>query len=355
VSQHLASRASVTRRDILQGAAALGAATGIGVSAQPGPARVQDAARTLVIASPATPQGLDIEFDVSLGSIDALGALYDYMLAYEKIPDPKAPGVMREDIGMHGDRPNGLALRGRLAEKWEFSPDGLKAAFVLRQGVISNWGNTFSAADVKWTWDRKFNLKGQGIFQTAVLGLKTPDQIKVEADHVISFSLEKPNPLLLKQQCNLANPIYDSTKLKQAGGADDPWGVQFLKNDSAGFGPYRLSQIVRGQQAVFQAREDYWDEKPFMRTAPGIVVANPLREPGAQLRTGLEGMQVDALIFQAAPEPLDEHVVHPAPAPVHRDANACLLQNAGEPRRGELAALVGVENLRLAEARQCLL
>jgi len=83
---------------------------------------------------------------------------------------------------------------------------------------------------------------------------------------VISFSLEKPNPLLLKQQCNLANPIYDSTKLKQAGGHDDRWGVQFLKNDSAGFGPYKLTQIVRGQQAVFQAREDYWDEKPFMRT-----------------------------------------------------------------------------------------
>ena len=151
----------ITRRDILQGAAALGAATGIGVSVQPSPARAQDAARTLVIASPATPQGLDIEFDVSLGSIDALGALYDYMLAYEKIPDPKAPGVMRENIGVHGDRPNGLALRGRLAEKWEISPDGLKATFVLRQGVTSNWGNMFSAADVKWTWDRKFNLRAR--------------------------------------------------------------------------------------------------------------------------------------------------------------------------------------------------
>jgi len=36
------------------------------------------------------------------------------------------------------------------------------------------------------------------------------------------------------------------------GGKDDPWAVQFLKNDSAGFGPYRLKQLVRGQQAVFE-------------------------------------------------------------------------------------------------------
>jgi peptide/nickel transport system substrate-binding protein len=292
MSQRQTGRPHPSRRDLLQGASALGAAAGIGVASRPGPARAQDAARTLVIASPATPQGLDIEFDVSLGSIDALGALYDYMLAYEKMPDPKAPGVMREDIGVHGDRPNGLALRGRLAEKWDISPNGLKATFVLRQGVKSNWGNTFSANDVKWTWDRKFNLKGQGIFQTAVLGLKTPDQIKVEADHVVSFSLEKPNPLLLKQQCNLANPIYDSTKLKQAGGADDPWGVQFLKNDSAGFGPYKLSQIVRGQQAVFQAREDYWDEKPFMRT----VVMREVPSSASRLSL-LQGGAVDIAQF----------------------------------------------------------
>jgi peptide/nickel transport system substrate-binding protein len=229
-------------------------------------AAAQDPAKTLVIASPATPQGLDIEFDVSLGSIDSLGALYEYMLAYEKIPDPQAPGVLREDTSVHPESPTGLALRGRLAEEWEISPDGLKATFKLREGVKSNWGNTFSAEDVKWTWDRKFHLKGQGIFQTSVLGLKTPDQIRIEGPMAVSFNLEKPSPILLKQQCNLANPIYDQKKCREVGGTDDPWAVKFLQNDSAGFGPYKLQQIVRGQQAVFVAHEDYWGEKPYFTT-----------------------------------------------------------------------------------------
>jgi peptide/nickel transport system substrate-binding protein len=228
-------------------------------------ASAQGASDTLVIAAPATPQGLDIEFDVSLGSIDTLGAIYEYMLAYEKMPDPNAPDVMREDTGVHPDKPNGLALKGKLAESWELAPDGRKATFKLREGVKSNWGNPFTAKDVKWTWDRKFNLKGQGLFQTAVLGLHTPDQIKIEGDHAISFNLDKPNPLLLKQQCNLANPIYDATKCAEVGGKDDPWAVQFLKNDSAGFGPYRLKQLMRGQQAVFEARDDYWGDKPAMK------------------------------------------------------------------------------------------
>lgn len=254
-----------TRRQFLKTTAAVGGAAVLSSTGRFGEALAQDANSTLVIAAPATPQGLDIEFDVSLGSIDSLGALYEYMLGYEKMEDPNAPGVLREDTGVHTDKPNNLALRGRLAESWEVAPDGRKATFKLREGVVSNWGNKFSSKDVKWTWDRKFNLKGQGLFQTAVLGLTSPDQIKVEGDYAISFNLDQPNPLLLKQQCNLANPIYDATKCAEVGGTDDPWAVNFLKNDSAGFGPYRIAQLVRGQQAVFEARDDYWDEKPFMK------------------------------------------------------------------------------------------
>jgi peptide/nickel transport system substrate-binding protein len=254
------------RRQFLGNTAAIGAAGVLPASISlSDAASAQGASDTLVIAAPATPQGLDIEFDVSLGSIDTLGAIYEYMLGYEKMADPNAPGVLREDTGVHPDKPNGLALKGKLAESWELAPDGRKATFKLREGVKSNWGNPFTAKDVKWTWDRKFNLKGQGLFQTAVLGLHTPDQIKIEGDHAISFNLDKPNPILLKQQCNLANPIYDGAKCAEVGGKDDPWAVQFLKNDSAGFGPYRLKQLVRGQQAVFEARDDYWGDKPAMK------------------------------------------------------------------------------------------
>jgi peptide/nickel transport system substrate-binding protein len=254
------------RRQFLRVAAAVGTAAAAPKILDIGEAQAQGQANTLVIAAPATPQGLDIEFDVSLGSIDSLGALYEYMLAYEKIPDPQNPNVLREDTAVHSDKKSGLALRGRLATDWEISDDGRKATFKLREGVKSNWGNSFSAEDVKWTWDRKFNLKGQGIFQTSVLGLKHPDQVKIEGPMAVSFNLEKPSPILLKQQCNLANPIYDSRKIKEAGGSDDPWGVKFLQNESAGFGPYRLRQLTRGQQAVFEARDDYWDDKPFMKT-----------------------------------------------------------------------------------------
>jgi len=66
--------------------------------------------------------------------------------------------------------------------------------------------------------------------------------------------------------------------------------------------------------------------------APGIIVANPPGQTGAQLGAGLKCVQIDALILQAAPETLDEYVVHPSPTAIHRDACAGFLQHSGEAR-----------------------
>ena len=109
--------APIGRRAVLKGATALAGSAALGRVGLPETASAQDAS-TLVIACPATPQGLDIEFDVSLGSIDTLGCIYDYLVAYEKIPDPNAPEVLREDTSVRTDKPYNIALVPKLAESW---------------------------------------------------------------------------------------------------------------------------------------------------------------------------------------------------------------------------------------------
>jgi peptide/nickel transport system substrate-binding protein len=109
-------------------------------------------------------------------------------------------------------------------------------------------------------------LTGLGPFQAGVLNITQEDQIQVEGRYVVSFHVPKPNPLLLKQMVNLSNPVYDSVKCKQVVTKDDPWAHKFLENNSAGFGPYVVSKLVRGQQAVFKARSDYYRGKPYMDT-----------------------------------------------------------------------------------------
>ncbi len=264
-------KSTIRRRRFLQGAAAASAATGLR------PSEAAEASKTLVIASPATPQSLDQAYDVSLGTVDAYGALYDRLIQFKKIEDPHAPGVLREDTDVHPDQPYGLALEGVLAEKWELSPDGTHATFTLRQGVKSSWGNMLTAEDVKYSYLRKLHAPS-GPFFSNLMGLRDADQIKVEAPNVVSFTLPKPTPLALKIHTNMSLSILDSTKMKQVSSNDDPWAASFLKNESAGFGPYRLKQIVRGQQAVFEGRADYFGGKPFMETVimrEGPVLIEP--------------------------------------------------------------------------------
>ena len=123
------------------------------------------AGSTLVIAAPATPQSLDCNFDVSLGTFEAIAALYDGLLGFEKIPDAEScRRRRREDIAFHADKAGGVNMVGKLAESWELDPSGKRAVFKLRQGVKSNWGNELTAEDVKWTWDRKFELRRLGVF-----------------------------------------------------------------------------------------------------------------------------------------------------------------------------------------------
>src|SRR5215475_3113683 len=251
------------RRDVLKGGASLAAAAGL-----PGGLirSAAAAATTLVIAAPATPQSLDCNFDVSLGTFEAIAALYDNLLEFKKIPDPKQPGAFREDTADHPDLPGGLALQGKLAESFELDPAGKFIRFQLRQGIKSNWGNELTADAVKWTWDRKFGLGAIGAFYLSTLGLEKKEGVKVEDKYTVSINLENPNPLLAKLQPNLYAPIYDSTKCKRESNADDPWARKFLENNSAGFGLYRLDQLQRGQQAVFKARDDYYRGKPTMDT-----------------------------------------------------------------------------------------
>lgn len=255
----------IDRRRFLQATTALaGAAVMPRILAIP--QAYAQAGSTIVIAAPATPQSLDCNFDVSLGTFDSIGALYDGLLGFEKIPDEGVPTALREDISYHPDKPGGVNMKGKLAESWELDPSGTRAVFKLREGVLSNWGNELTAEDVKWTWDRAFALGALGAFYTDVSGLKRPEDVRVEDKYVVSFNTDNPNPLLLKIQTNLYTPVYDSTKCKEVGGSDDPWARRFIENDSAGFGPYRLQQLTRGQQAVFQARDDYWGGKPAIET-----------------------------------------------------------------------------------------
>src|SRR5262245_11571567 len=83
-----------------------------------------------------------------------------------------------------------------------------------------------------------------------------------------------------------------------------------------------------------------------------VVECEPGGDAGMRLSAVGIAFEVNVLVLEGAPQALDEHVVHPAAAAVHRDANTRCRQRGGEGGADELAALVSVEDLRSAEARE---
>ena len=83
-----------------------------------------------------------------------------------------------------------------------------------------------------------------------------------------------------------------------------------------------------------------------------IVEAEPIADAGLGLGDCRISVEVDFLVFEAAPQPFDKDVVHAAALAVHADHDLMGLQNAGEVLAGELAALVGVEDLGPTVSRE---
>ncbi len=55
-------------------------------------------------------------------------------------------------------------------------------------------------------------------------------------------------------------------------------------------------------------------------------------------------MEIDLLIFETLPQPLDKDIVPPPSGSIHADLNSMSPQKPGEFLAGELAALIRVEN-----------
>ncbi len=62
------------------------------------------------------------------------------------------------------------------------------------------------------------------------------------------------------------------------------------------------------------------------------------------------GPEIDLLVLDGAPQPLDEDVVPPAALAVHADPDVVVLEQSSEVGAGKLAALIGVEDHRGAIA-----
>ena len=207
-------------------AIALGAAAAIG-----GGARAASAAAQLVY-------GVHISLAPTwLDPAETLGIITPYMLLYalhdvmvKPMPgQPQAPG---------------------LAQSWSVAEDGLSYDFMLRKDARFHNGETVTADDVKFSFER-YRGAAHALLKERVAGVETLDPLHVR------FRLKEPWPdfITFYAEASGAGWIVPKKYVEKVG--DDGF-----KKAPIGAGPYKFVSFTPGVELALEAFDQYWRKTP---------------------------------------------------------------------------------------------
>jgi peptide/nickel transport system substrate-binding protein len=236
--------------------------------------------------------------------------------------DPNIPGSTRESFAVSLSTYDRLVCFGRkqlngkwvfdldkitgeLAESYDVSPDGLKLTFHLRKDAKFQDGTPVTAEDVKWSLDRVVTAPVLGKAQLLTGSMTSADQFKVIDPLTFEVTLPKPDKLALPNLATVYPIIINSKLAKEHATADDPWATAWLKEHTAGSGPYVIETFKPGEQ-VIMSRNEAWNrgsaDKPasfkriIIQSVPEPATRANLVERGdADLAIDLQASDVQSL------------------------------------------------------------
>lgn len=148
--------------------------------------------------------------------------------------------------------PDGADLP-RLAESWE-RRDDLTWRFHLRHGVKFQDGSPFTAADVKFSFDRMNQTPFSALQQ--LWPQTTLREVRVIDDDTVELVTDKPSVTMLYwlEEAFIAPKAYYS--------AHD---AAYLNTHPLGSGPYKLKEWIPGDHVTLTANADYFNGAPALK------------------------------------------------------------------------------------------
>jgi peptide/nickel transport system substrate-binding protein len=147
-----------------------------------------------------------------------------------------------------------LDLSPVLAESWEVSDDQTVYTFHLRPGVTFHDGAALTAEAVKLSFERLTTI-----------------HVEVVDDLTVRMTIRPGGPPFL-QAISMINIISPSAINDHI--VDDDFAQDYLALNTAGTGPYKIAQFIRGDRVLLEKFDDYWlgwDHPHFSRAVMLIV------------------------------------------------------------------------------------
>jgi len=219
----------VTRRDLLKGAAALGAAGALS-QALPGSAQAQTTQKKeLVVAQGGDISKFDPHYSTSSNDIRWSFNIFDNLTS--RHPDGKLyPG---------------------LATEWKLQ-DQTQWIFKLRQGVKFHNGDPFTSADAKYSLERTYDPNVKTMVATV---FTTIDRIEAPDPTTLVIHTKKPDPLLPARLAFYGGQIVPKKYVEASG--NDTFNAK-----PVGTGPVRFVSWVKDDKLTVEANPDYFGGRP---------------------------------------------------------------------------------------------
>jgi peptide/nickel transport system substrate-binding protein len=235
------------RRDFLKSTVA---AAGTIAAGSVIPARAQSRNETLLTLSESGPNNLDVMgFGTNRPGYEASWNTYDRLVTY---------GVKKDPNG--NDYYDRSKLEPELAESWVHRD--LSVTFKLRKNAKFHDGTPVTAKDVKWSFDRAVTVGGAPTFQMKAGSMEKPEQFVVVDDYTFRIDLPRKDKLTMPDLAVPSPAVINSGLAKKHATDKDPWAMDWLKNNEAGGGAFRIVQWMPGQGLIYQRYED-WKSGPL--------------------------------------------------------------------------------------------
>jgi peptide/nickel transport system substrate-binding protein len=191
-----------------------------------------------------------------------------------------------------------------LAEKWEFSPDGLTCTLTLRDGVAWSDGTPFTAEDVLFSFRAAYDPKSGSILAGSLIAGGAPLKVSSPDPRTVVLVYAAPFGPGVRMLDNL--PMFPRHKLEaalQAGKFAEAWSPATPPSEMASVGPFVLTRYEPGQRLVFDRNPRYWRKAEDGTALPYLdqVIAEIIPDQNAEALR-LQGGGLDVSYYPARPE-----------------------------------------------------
>lgn len=189
-------------------------------------------------------------------------------------------------------------LQPELAESIEPDDDGYT---ITLRDATSPAGNPLTAEDVKWSFERMVANESVAMLLLDFANVDLENPVTVKDEKTVVINTTSPTTLLPSVLENAALGIFDSVEAKKHATTDDPWAREWLKANTASYGPYTVEKFDPGNEVTLKAHSGYWPGSPkietvTMRNVPDAASRAQLLQSGsADLNLGVPPTEWTAL------------------------------------------------------------